>query len=101
MLYSDLVWPEMRMVMLGIFDPDADRSTPTCSAWGERGTGAPAIMMGVASQSLKHGLAVALKYILEWAAAVCTAIPHVSVQFVQSLADTIEYNWEWQHLFVL
>ena len=48
-----------------------------------------------ASQSLKHGLADALKYILEWAAAVCTAIPHLSVQFVQSLADAIEYNWEW------
>ena len=37
-----------------------------------------------ASQSLQDGLA-----------AVCTAIPHLSVQFVQSLADAIEYNWEW------
>ena len=37
-----------------------------------------------ASHSLKHGLADALKYILEWAAVVCTAMP---VQFVQSLAD--------------
>ena len=46
-----------------------------------------------ASHSLKHGLADALKYILEWAAAVCTA--HLSVQLVQSLADAIEYNWEW------
>ena len=33
--------------------------------------------------------------ILELAAAVCTAIPHFSVQFVQSLAAAIEYNWEW------
>ena len=48
-----------------------------------------------ASPSLKHGLADALKYILEWAAAVCTAIPHLSVQFVKPLADAIEYNWEW------
>ena len=48
-----------------------------------------------ASQSLKHGLADALKYILEWAAAVCTAIPHLSVQFVQSVADAIDYNLEW------
>ena len=48
-----------------------------------------------ASHSLKHGLAYALNYILEWAAAVCTVIPHLSVQFVQSLADAIEYNWEW------
>ena len=38
-----------------------------------------------ASHSLKHGLADALKYILEWAAVVCTAIPHLSVQFVLSL----------------
>ena len=37
----------------------------------------------------------ALKYILEWAAAVCTVIPHLYVQFVQSLADAIGYNWEW------
>ena len=48
--------------------------------------------------SLKHGLVDALKYILEWAGAVCTAITHLSVQ---SLADAIEYNWEWQQLFVL
>ena len=40
------------------------------------------------SHSLKHGLADALKYILEWAAA------NLSVQFVQSLADAIEHNWE-------
>ena len=40
-------------------------------------------------------MADALKYILEWAAAVCTAIPHLSVQFVQSLADAIAYSWEW------
>ena len=33
--------------------------------------------------------------ILELPAAVCTAIPHLSVQFVQSLAAAIEYNWEW------
>ena len=44
-----------------------------------------------ASHSLKHGLADALKYILEWAAVVCTAIPHLSVQFVQSLADAIKH----------
>ena len=42
-----------------------------------------------ASHSLKHGLADALKYIIEWAAAVCTVIPHLSVQFVESLADAI------------
>ena len=47
------------------------------------------------SHSLKHGLVDALTYILEWAAVVCTAIPHLSVQFVQFLADAIEYNWEW------
>ena len=40
-------------------------------------------------------MAVALKYILEWAAAVCTAIPHLYVQFAQFLADAIEYIWEW------
>ena len=34
-------------------------------------------------------------YILEWAAAVCSAIPHLSVQLVQSLDDAIEYNWQW------
>ena len=44
---------------------------------------------------LKHGLADALKYIQEWAAAVCTAIPHLSVQFVQSVADAIKYILEW------
>ena len=43
------------------------------------------------SHSLKHGLADALKYILEWEASVCTAIPHLSVQFVQSLADAIKH----------
>ena len=48
-----------------------------------------------ASHSLKHCLAEALKYTLEWAAAVCTAIPHLSVHLVQSLADIIEYNLEW------
>ena len=48
-----------------------------------------------ASHSLKHGLVDALKYILELEAAVCTAIPHLSVQFVESLADAIEYNWEY------
>ena len=48
-----------------------------------------------ASHSLKHGLVDALRYILEKASAVCTAIPHLSVQFVQSLADAIEYNWKW------
>ena len=47
------------------------------------------------SHSLKHGLAEALKYTLEWAAVVCTVIPHLSVHFVQSLADAIKYNWEW------
>ena len=35
------------------------------------------------SHSLNHGLA-------EWVVAVCTAIPHLSVQFVQCLADAIE-----------
>ena len=44
--------------------------------------------------SLKHGLMDALKYILEWAAAVCNAIPHLSVQFVEYWADAIEYNWK-------
>ena len=29
---------------------------------------------------------------LEWPAAVCTAIPHLSVQFVQSLVVATEYN---------
>ena len=48
-----------------------------------------------ASHSLKHGLVDALKYILEWAAAVCTTVPHFSIQFVQSFADAIEYYWEW------
>ena len=38
-----------------------------------------------ASHSLKHGLADALKYIQEWAAAVCTAVPHLYVQFILSL----------------
>ena len=47
-----------------------------------------------ASHSLMHGLADALKYTLEWAAVVCTAIPHLSVHFVQSSADIIEYNLE-------
>ena len=46
-----------------------------------------------ARHSHKHGLVDALKYILEWAAVVCSAIPHLSVQFVQSLAAAIEYNW--------
>ena len=47
-----------------------------------------------ASQSLKHGLADAIKYILEWAAAISTVIPHLYVQCLQSLADAIEYNRE-------
>ena len=38
---------------------------------------------------------LASEYKHEWASAVCTAIPHLSVQFVQSVADAIEYNWEW------
>ena len=46
--------------------------------------------------------------ILEWAVAVSTAIPHLYAQFVQSVADAIEYNLEWTaavctavpHLFV-
>ena len=33
--------------------------------------------------------------ILEWASAVSTAIPHLYVQFVESVADAIEYNLEW------
>ena len=37
----------------------------------------------------------ALYYILELTAPVCTAITHLSVQFVQSLAAAIGYNWEW------
>ena len=37
-----------------------------------------------AIHSLKHGLADASNYILELAAAVCTAIPPLSVQFVQT-----------------
>ena len=48
-----------------------------------------------ASHSLKHGLADALQYTLEWAAAVCTEVPHLSLEFVQFLADTSAYNWEW------
>ena len=32
-----------------------------------------------------RSLADAIKYILEWAAAVCTAVPHLSVQFVLCL----------------
>ena len=47
-----------------------------------------------ASHSLKHGLMNSLKYILEWAAAVCSAIPNLSLQFVQSLVDAIAYNGE-------
>ena len=46
-------------------------------------------------------MADALKYILEWAAVVCTATPHLSIQFVQSLADAIEYTGSGQQLFVL
>ena len=46
-----------------------------------------------ASHSLKHGLADALKYILEWAAVVCTAIPHLSVQFVHCTVCTLYSLW--------
>ena len=35
--------------------------------------------------AIKHDLANTLKYILEWAAAVCAAVPHLAVQFVLSL----------------
>ena len=43
------------------------------------------------SHSLKHGLVDAI----EWAASVFTAIPHLSLEFEQFLADAIESQWFW------
>ena len=47
--------------------------------------------LSILAHTFGIGLLLLMKYILEWAAAVCTAIPHLSVQFVQPLADAIKH----------
>ena len=43
------MWLAMQDVMLGRLEPNGDLSTPTCSAWVERGREAPSMVRGDAS----------------------------------------------------
>ena len=49
MEYRDFVCPEILAVILCRLESLGDRRTPTCSALGERGLGAPDMMSGVVS----------------------------------------------------